>query len=177
MPWTPTAQEMLSLKSQIKRKFPLSTDDGIDLLPDHLLEAKGKNQAEAVLNAATEFTDIGKLREYGFGKLANNSPATIKAALKPDALQAAAHQRHQTDLQNRRVNDYLSTVNCRAFHEYRHQNVAPVLPLEDYVGGQRSVIARRYHNNERKLPRAAHYIEWYPLTRGQRSPHKRFFTA
>lgn len=180
MPWNPTPQEEAALKQQIKQRFGYNdlSNPNIPTIVNHLKQAKGKKQAEAVLALATA-NQIRDLATYQlFDTIANNSPATINAALTslPNAVAAAQALALQVQQDNMRINGYLNTVTGAKFTQHR-QGQTINLPIQDMVNGTPTVIARHYANGEQRLPNGGSYAEWYPLAGGLRSAQKRFFTC
>jgi hypothetical protein len=168
MPWTPDPTQLNSLKVQINQKWrdpALNSKDVNDCITA-LKFAMNKKQAEAVLAAVSTVAQLKKLNAAWYEKLANNQPATIKAALNPEAVRIAG-------LSDEQINGYLRVVSMNRNFSNHRSGTDITLPLKD----GHTEIAVFYNNAQGKLPAGGEYVEWYASAGGsQRSRDKRFFT-
>jgi hypothetical protein len=179
MSWMDPQFEAIA-KQDLKRMLKANTTedkpvkDALNLLKG----AKNKGQAQAVLRNVTTFNQLKLLASTNYAGIANNSDQAVKAALAqaPQVAQQATAQAQAIQQDNQRINGYLQTVISNDFNAHRGGTFNKQLPLQDMVSNQLTVIARHYNNTPPKLPPGGHYIEWYPLVGGTRSPQKRFFT-
>ena len=105
MPWTPDSQQLGSLETDIKLKWPKPalTDKQVKDCIAALKLAKSKKQADAVLGVVDDVEQLKKLNKAWYEKLADNAPATIKAALNPEGVRT-------TGLSDEKINEYLNVV-------------------------------------------------------------------